>query len=389
MNEDDLLKRFAALRAPTLSPSDPRASTEAASKRAEEEDDELERIADGRGPSVQTVARAQGEEVEDEDKAMQRRLALLRGEEMPLNEDELELGDDEVEAYIASLSSTTFPAPSMAQEAHTDDDKDDLRDEARSALNEAQPFLPSPPQDPSTLDDIENDGYDEEETEEDILRRTLDTVRLEGGSRKKGEKGQEEENELDILRKALEEAEQEVLVPPQPQHPTRADKSIPDAVKDGGDSSLKEDKSEATMDQFPEIPIDLPRSEGEEEADDDDETKRLMDRLLGLSGPTTISLPKVPTSTPGDSHSKVTTTPGDSAKKEVGKGYGLHGWNDERDDDLDSWCCICNKDATLVCLGCDGDNYCNECWAEGHGPGGEVGHRTKRLVWGRKRALGA
>lgn len=48
------------------------------------------------------------------------------------------------------------------------------------------------------------------------------------------------------------------------------------------------------------------------------------------------------------------------------------------DEDMESWCCICNEDATVKCMGCDGDLYCQECWSEGHGngPGQERGHRA-------------
>jgi hypothetical protein len=48
------------------------------------------------------------------------------------------------------------------------------------------------------------------------------------------------------------------------------------------------------------------------------------------------------------------------------------------DEDIDSWCCICNEDGEVRCLGCDGDIYCHGCWQEGHGngPGQERGHRA-------------
>ena len=36
------------------------------------------------------------------------------------------------------------------------------------------------------------------------------------------------------------------------------------------------------------------------------------------------------------------------------------------DEDIGSWCSICNDDATVKCLGCDGDLYCAGCWKEGH-----------------------
>lgn len=46
----------------------------------------------------------------------------------------------------------------------------------------------------------------------------------------------------------------------------------------------------------------------------------------------------------------------------------IEGWRAGRDEDPDSWCCICNADATLQCTAdpCDGDLYCNKCFSEGH-----------------------
>ena len=39
----------------------------------------------------------------------------------------------------------------------------------------------------------------------------------------------------------------------------------------------------------------------------------------------------------------------------------------EGPDETQDWCCICNDDAGLSCLGCDDDLYCQSCWQQGHG----------------------
>jgi hypothetical protein len=46
------------------------------------------------------------------------------------------------------------------------------------------------------------------------------------------------------------------------------------------------------------------------------------------------------------------------------------------DEEIDSWCVICNDDATVRCLGCDGDLYCQKCWDEGH-RGRDAGYEEK------------
>lgn len=125
------------------------------------------------------------------------------------------------------------------------------------------------------------------------------------------------------------------------------------------------------------------------EAEDDDEDQAKIDALMRLQGPSLF--PSVPSSAP---LKKGELGP---PPKVPGQGFNLPGFNDARDEDLDSWCSacephaspvaltpgICNKDAEVKCVGCEGDLYCRECWGEGHGtgPGQERGHKAVKFVW--------
>ncbi|KAI8647430.1 hypothetical protein BD408DRAFT_408546 [Parasitella parasitica] len=41
--------------------------------------------------------------------------------------------------------------------------------------------------------------------------------------------------------------------------------------------------------------------------------------------------------------------------------------NTDLHDEIDDWCCICNDDANIECLGCEDDNkYCKECFFHTH-----------------------
>lgn len=51
------------------------------------------------------------------------------------------------------------------------------------------------------------------------------------------------------------------------------------------------------------------------------------------------------------------------------------------DEEIDSWCTICNEDATLRCVGCDDDLYCTNCWLDGHkGPDAGYEERTHKAI---------
>lgn len=48
----------------------------------------------------------------------------------------------------------------------------------------------------------------------------------------------------------------------------------------------------------------------------------------------------------------------------------------EQEDEL-PWCTICNEDARLRCLGCDGDLYCLSCFKQGHDSIDMEDHQTE------------
>ncbi|KAJ3372725.1 Abscission/NoCut checkpoint regulator [Allomyces arbusculus] len=42
-------------------------------------------------------------------------------------------------------------------------------------------------------------------------------------------------------------------------------------------------------------------------------------------------------------------------------------------------CCICNEDATVICVDCDEDMYCAACFRQGHADGEERTHCTRKI----------
>lgn len=86
-------------------------------------------------------------------------------------------------------------------------------------------------------------------------------------------------------------------------------------------------------------------------------------------GTGSLGLPSTPTSAPSSKPKVV------ASLKPANRTTSLPTFTDE---EIDSWCCICNEDGELRCLGCDGDLYCHSCWSDGHGsgPGKEKGHKA-------------
>ncbi|RMZ66659.1 zinc finger FYVE domain containing [Pyrenophora seminiperda CCB06] len=119
----------------------------------------------------------------------------------------------------------------------------------------------------------------------------------------------------------------------------------PDDESESGDK--KQEDTMHTSLTLPSAPKSLPE-------DDFDRTQALEDdftaRLAALSAPHTdsLGLPSAPSFAP---------------RRKPPFSTNLQ---NKVDEEIDTWCIICQDDATLKCLGCDDDLYCQNCWMEGH-----------------------
>lgn len=164
-----------------------------------------------------------------------------------------------------------------------------------------------------------------------------------------GNKKQTEEEEADdVIARIMAELEiSKKHHPPSP--PLEADHDS----KPSTPRQSTEDSADNTSLSLPSAPTTL--KELDKPKDSFDTTQALEDafaaRLTALAGPQTdsLGLPSAPSFAPSAKPPKVQS----SLQKKL-------------DEEIDTWCIICQDDATLKCLGCEGDLYCRNCWMEGH-----------------------
>ena len=101
----------------------------------------------------------------------------------------------------------------------------------------------------------------------------------------------------------------------------------------------------------------------------------LTTRLSALRTPSSSPKSQDPLSLPSVPSSKPTTAKLPSGAKRLTSRTAY------TDDDVDAWCTVCLEDASLTCLGCEGDPYCVRCWREMHvGPRVGFEERSHRAV---------
>jgi hypothetical protein len=174
----------------------------------------------------------------------------------------------------------------------------------------------------------------------------------------------EDEETDDLIARVMAELEiSKKYDPPSPPPEEDNGSSVGDeknASKEG-----REDENKADGLNLPSAPTELPE-------DDFDRAQAIEDaftaRLAALSAPSpsqtdSLGLPSAPSFSP-----RKKPPIQSNIQKRI-------------DDEIDTWCIICQDDATLKCLGCDGDLYCQLCWTEGHrGESAGFEEKTHKVV---------
>ena len=234
------------------------------------------------------------------------------------------------------------------------DDPDDIQkllDEAKTALPRNDETHASRAADTKAASPGEGSKGDK-----NILTRDLDmssfALEEEDKGQSRNEKLEDESREVqDIVAKLMDEAELE-----RNNEPEKSDEEPEVPAKETND---ERELSELSL---PSPPAKLP-DPGAEPDDKDtlDFASDIANRMAALRASDDLGLPSAPTFKP------MSLDPDERVKKYA-------------DEEIETWCVICQDNATVRCLGCDGDLYCAKCWKEGH-VGPDAGWEEKRHKW--------
>lgn len=255
---------------------------------------------------------------------------------------DVELFGDEDGRTVEDLLAELGPEESWQVGKSEEDDIDNLLKTAKATLGRQTIEEPS---DPSAPDNVPGSSR----TANDATSRA--TINSSHGIPEQPEPTEDElDGEADeYLAQILEEIK----------HAPKSEQPEPQREIDTVDPSQGHfNRSPQPTDSLPSAPVAEPDPPSYSDITADD---ALASRFANLSLPSVPTAIKPPSSQPP------------AARPQQPKGF--------TDEEIDSWCTICNEDATLSCRGCDGDLYCTSCWLDGHkGPDAGYEERTHKAV---------
>lgn len=235
-------------------------------------------------------------------------------------------------------------------------------------------------------DDDDSEGEEMSHKVNDVLARTMDDLGLEASGSPRELPDASEPPGHDTAQTNTKSSPKDLQDPPDstlslpavPHTPTH-EETLPDLP-----ATPQERKQDASSGlSLPAVPTILQDPVPSSKAGDPFESS-IAARLAALKGPghkpiatDSFGLPSAPTFQPEDHREAAESPAQGSWRKNRSGGAGY------TDDDQKTWCVVCLEDATVRCVGCEGDVYCARCWREMHvGPAAgwdERGHRWEKF----------